>query len=32
MTAYENAVEIKGVAKRYEGFTLDRVNFSVSAL
>ena len=29
MTEYENAIEINGVAKRYEGFTLDRVGFSV---
>lgn len=29
MTAYENAIEIKGVTKRYEGFTLDKVSFNV---
>ena len=29
MTEYENAIEIKGVTKHYEGFTLDRVSFSV---
>ena len=29
MTGYENAIEIKGVTKRYEGFTLDGVSFSV---
>ncbi|MCM1335159.1 MAG: ABC transporter ATP-binding protein [Bacteroides sp.] len=29
MTEYENAIEIAGVTKRYEGFTLDRVSFNV---
>ena len=29
MTAYENAIEIKNVTKRYESFTLDNVSFSV---
>ena len=29
MTAYENAIEIKNVTKRYENFTLDNVSFSV---
>lgn len=29
MTAYENAIELKGVTKRYEGFTLDHINFEV---
>lgn len=29
MTAYENAIELKGVTKRYEGFTLDHINFNV---
>ena len=29
MTGYENAIEIKGVTKRYEGFTLDNVSFCV---
>lgn len=29
MTAYENAIEIKGVTKRYDGFTLDSINFTV---
>lgn len=26
---YENAIEIKGLTKRYEGFTLDNVSFNV---
>lgn len=29
MTEYENAIEISDVTKRYEGFTLDQINFSV---
>ncbi len=29
MTAYENAVEIKNVTKRYDGFTLDNITFNV---
>ena len=29
MTGYENSIEIKGVTKHYEGFTLDSVSFSV---
>lgn len=29
MTAYENAIEIKGVTKCYEGFTLDNISFDV---
>lgn len=29
MTEYENAIEISGVTKRYEGFTLDNVCFNV---
>ena len=29
MTAYENAIEIKGVTKRYDGFTLDNISFDV---
>ena len=29
MTAYENAIEIKNVTKRYESFTLDNISFSV---
>lgn len=29
MTEYENAIEISGVTKRYEGFTLDNVSFNV---
>lgn len=29
MTAYENAIEISGVTKSYEGFKLDNVSFSV---
>ena len=29
MTAYENAIEIKDVTKRYDGFTLDSISFDV---
>ncbi len=29
MTEYENAVELKGVTKKYDGFTLSDVSFSV---
>lgn len=29
MTEYENAIELSGVTKRYEGFTLDNVGFNV---
>ena len=29
VTAYDNAIEIKNITKRYEGFTLDDVSFSV---
>ncbi|MDE5873552.1 MAG: ABC transporter ATP-binding protein [Lachnospiraceae bacterium] len=29
MTAYENAIEIKGVTKCYDGFTLDNISFDV---
>lgn len=29
MSAYENAIEIKGVTKRYDGFTLDNISFDV---
>lgn len=29
MTAYENAIGIKGVTKRYDGFTLDNISFDV---
>ena len=29
MTEYENAIEIKGITKKYDGFTLDNVSFSV---
>lgn len=29
MTEYENAIELSGVTKRYEGFTLDNVSFNV---
>lgn len=29
MTDYENAIEIKGLTKKYDGFTLDGVSFSV---
>lgn len=29
MNEYENAIEISGVTKRYEGFTLDNISFDV---
>lgn len=29
MNEYENAIEIRGVTKKYEGFTLDNVSFDV---
>ena len=29
MTEYENAVEIRGLTKRYDGFTLDNISFTV---
>ena len=29
MSAYENAIELKGVTKHYDGFTLDNVSFEV---
>lgn len=29
MSAYENAIELKSVTKRYDGFTLDNVSFEV---
>ena len=29
MSDYENAVEIRGVTKRYDGFTLDNISFTV---
>lgn len=29
MSEYENAIEISGVTKRYEGFTLDHISFDV---
>ena len=29
MSEYENAIELKGVTKRYDGFTLDNVSFTV---
>ncbi len=29
MNDYENAIEIKGLTKRYDGFTLDNVSFTV---
>lgn len=29
MTDYENAIEIKGLTKKYDGFTLDNISFSV---
>ena len=29
MTEYENAIEIKGITKKYDGFTLDNVSFTV---
>lgn len=28
--SYENAIEIRGLTKKYDGFTLDNVNFNVS--
>lgn len=31
MSDYENAVEISGVTKKYDGFTLDNISFSVPA-
>ncbi|MBQ8966490.1 ABC transporter ATP-binding protein [Ruminococcus sp.] len=29
MSEYENAIEIKGLTKRYDGFTLDKLSFNV---
>ncbi len=29
MNTYENAIEIKGITKKYEGFTLDNISFDV---
>ena len=29
MAEYENAIEIKGITKRYDGFTLDNLSFNV---
>ena len=29
MNEYENAIEIKGVTKKYDGFTLDNISFNV---
>lgn len=29
MDMYENAIEIKGITKKYDGFTLDNVSFEV---
>lgn len=29
MAGYENAIEIKGLTKRYDGFTLDKLSFNV---
>lgn len=29
MCGYQNAIEISGLTKRYDGFTLDNVSFSV---
>ena len=29
MNDYENAIEIKDLTKRYDGFTLDKVSFNV---
>lgn len=29
MSEYENAIELSGVTKRYEGFMLDNVSFTV---
>lgn len=30
MTDYENAIEISGITKKYDGFTLDNVSFNVA--
>ena len=30
MDNYENAIEIKGLSKKYDGFTLDNVSFEVA--
>ncbi len=30
MTNYENAIEISGITKKYDGFTLDNVSFNVA--
>ena len=29
MSEYTNAIEIKGVTKKYDGFTLDNISFDV---
>ena len=29
MNEYENAIEINGITKKYDGFTLDHVSFNV---
>ena len=29
MAAYENAIEIKGLTKHFDGFTLDNISFTV---
>ena len=29
MNYYENAIEIKGVTKKYDGFTLDNISFDI---
>ena len=29
MSNYENAIEIKGLTKKYDGFTLDDITFDV---
>ncbi|HCJ41234.1 MAG TPA: ABC transporter, partial [Ruminococcus sp.] len=29
MNGSENAIEIKGLTKRYDGFTLDKLSFNV---
>ena len=29
MSDYENAIEISGLTKKYDGFTLDNVSFNV---
>jgi len=29
MTEYENAIEINGITKKYDGFTLDNISFTV---